>query len=390
MKLRYTLYIILSLFVITACNDNVQGVMDDEDVKLITLDGSDLHSEIEPFEEVGEEGSRTTRVNLQGEQFEPNDLIRLRVIAPYVSSSEYGESTWGGSYDNWRLYTWGGEESNWGPVNGQKFHLDVDNDFAESNGNAPNAIIMPQATPFVFTATTFTEEIHHVLPSASSAGTVVLSFSNVFKADQRRPENYKASDVLWAQQYMQTGSDNVRLSFKHKMAALKIDVRDFASLLAEGSEEVVLTLENMPDIDQQEVTIGNYYANMMKDKRNYGDYYRTKCSYEDNGKVLGIVVPDEYLGHLEQIAFTDNRISQDGVYTAYKQDVNTFLLIIPPYTVPEGVTPTLWLRKGEKRWSAPLSLPKAEDGNGQTDRTFESGKRYNVTMKVPVVPDTQN
>lgn len=376
MKLRHTLYII-GVLVLAACNNQTQEAIE-EGEQLITLDGSNLHSEIVPFAEAGDDVV-ITRAKVEGDDFETDDLMRLRVIAPYVSSSEYGESTWGGSYDNWRLYTWGGKEQEWGPVNGQTFNLDVDNDFAVSNSNAPSSIIMPQATPFVFTATTFTEEIHHVIPSATSAGTVVLSFSNVFKADQRRIKNYKASDVLWAQQYMQTGSDNVRLSFNHKMAALRIDVNDFADLLS-SNEEVVLTLDGMPDIDQQEVTIGNYYADRMKSKIAYGDYYRCKCSYEQNGKVLGIVVPNESLGHLEQIAFTDNRISQDGVYTAYKQDVNTFLLIIPPYTVPEGVTPTLWLRQGEKRWSAPLTLPEG--------RTFESGKRYWQKMTKPTVtPD---
>lgn len=386
MKLRYTLYILLSMSVITACNDNEQAVMAD-DTNLITLDGADLHSEIEPFVEVGDNVS-STRAHIDGDKFETKDLMRLRVIAPYVASSEYGESTWGNSYDNWRLYTWKGAEADWGQVTAAEFGFDVDNDFNPTN--APSSIIMPQATPFVFTATTFTEEIHHVIPSTTSAGTVVLSFSNVFKADQRRIENYKASDVLWAQQYMQTGSDNVRLSFKHKMAALRIDISDFASSLTTGAgaEEVVLTLEYMPDIDQQEVTIGNYYAEKMKDKRAYGDYYRTKCSYENNGKVLGIVVPDEAAGYLVQIPFTDPKIPQTGVYTAYKLDAKTFLLVIPPYTVPATITPTLWLRQGEKRWSAVLPLPDSEKNAEQTNRTFESGVRYWVSMKKPVVtPD---
>ena len=372
MKLRDTLYI-LPVILLAACNDSMTSVVEEEEASLIEIDGSAFHSEIVPFAEVGEDGI-LTRANIEGNSFESRDLIRLRVIAPYVNSTEYGESTWGNSYDDWRLYTWGGAEAQWKQVTANDFQFDVDNDFSPTT--APSTIVMPQATPFVFTATTFTEEVHHVISTNGTAGgTVILSFSNIFKADQRRIENYKASDVLWAQQFMQTGSDDVRLSFSHKMAALKIDV---SKLQLSGSEEVVLTLDNMPDIDQQEVTIGNYYAEKMKRKLAYGDYYRTKCEYEDNGRVLGIVVPDEQAKHLVQVAFTDTKIPQTGLYTAYELNDSTFLLIIPPYTVPADVHPTLWLRQGENRWSAELPLP--------TDRTFLSGNRYRVKMKIPTTP----
>ena len=351
--------------------------MDDKQEKpLITMDCDQFGAEIVPFVEEGNNGS-VTRVNTAGNSFLPGDLIRIRIIAPFVTSNEYGESTWGGTYDNFRIWQWAANDAAWAAV-GSGRGFDFDNDFYPSS--ASSNIIMPQATPFVFTATTWTEEIHYILSTYGQAGgTSVTSFSNIFKADQRKEENYRSSDVLWAQQYMETGTDRVYLSFEHKMAALKIDVSAFASELT-GTEEVILTLENMPDINQQEVTIGNYYAEKMKDKRNYGDYYRTKCTYEQNGKVLGIVVPNESEGHLVQIPFTS--LSQTGVYTALKRcepiadtQETYFYLIIPPYTVPDAVTPTLWLRQGEKRWSAPLTLP--------TDRTFESGKRYSVEMKKP-------
>lgn len=358
---------------------------------LVTMDCDMFGAEIRPFVDQGEEPGESTRVNVAGDSLEKGDLIRIRIIAPYVASSEYGESTWGGTYDNFRIWQWADNHAAWAPV-GSDRGFDFDNDFYPSS--ASSNIIMPQATPFIFTATTWTEEIHYILSSYGEAGgTSVTSFSNIFKADQRKPVNYRSSDVLWAQQYMETGTDRVTLSFEHKMAALKIDVSAFSSELT-GTEEVILTLENMPDINQQEVTIGNYYAEKMKDKRNYGDYYRTKCNYEENGKVLGIVVPNETLGHLEQIPFTDNRIPQTGVYTALKgsssitgTEEGYFYLIIPPYTVPDGVTPMLWLRQGEKRWSAPLTLPDSSIDPTQIDRTFEMGKRYSVEMKVPVVPD---
>lgn len=362
-----------------SCADDIN---DQQEKPLVTMDCDMFGASIVPFVEEGADGN-ATRVNTAGDSFMPGDLIRIRIIAPFVTSNEYGESTWGGTYDNFRIWQWAANDAAWAAV-GSGRGFDFDNDFYPSG--ASSNIIMPQATPFVFTATTWTEEIHHILSTYGQAGgTSVTSFSNIFKADQRNEVNYRSSDVLWAQQYMETGVDHVRLSFEHKMAALKIDISDFAGELT-GSEEVILTLENMPDINQQEVTIGNYYAEKMKDKRAYGDYYRTKCTYEENGKVLGIVVPDETKGHLEQIPFTDSRISQKGVYTALKGESSIsgtqagfFYLIIPPYTVPVGVTPTLWLRQGEKRWSASLTLP--------VDRTFESGKRYSVEMKRPTIPD---
>lgn len=378
-RIKKYIYLAMALLLCWACEPNIEEQTD----QIITIDGTAFETEIVPFREDGQD-SELTRVNMTGNSFETGDLMRLRVIAPYAPSSEYGESTWGGSYDDWRLYQWSANHANWGTI-GSGLGFDIDNDFQASG--APSTIIMPQATPYVFTATTWTEEIHYVLSSAVGSGyessKVVITFSNIFKADQRSDKNYKASNVLWAQQYMQTGTPHVRLSFEHKMAALLIDISEFASELT-GSEEVILTLDSMPDIDQQEVTIGNYYVAKMKSKRDYGDYWRCKCDYEDNGKVLGIVVPDETAKHLVQIPFTGNNgVGQTGIYTAHKLNANTFTLIIPPYTVPDGVTPTLWLRQGEKRWSAPLSLPNHSVNSQQTDRTFESGVRYHVKMKKP-------
>lgn len=369
-------YIYLALMLICcSCNTDVA---EQQEKPLVTMDCDMFDASIVPFVEDGANGT-ITRVNTAGDSFMPGDLIRIRIIAPFVTSNEYGESTWGGTYDNFRIWQWSANHKAWASV-GDGRGFDFNNDLYPSG--ASSSIIMPQATPFIFTATTWTEEIHYILSTYDKpGGTLVSSFSNIFKADQRQETNYRSSDVLWAQQYMETGTDRVTLSFEHKMAALKIDVSEFTSELT-GTEEVILTLENMPDINQQEVTIGNYYAEKMKDKRAYGDYYRTKCTYEQNGKVLGIVVPNESEGHLEQIPFTDSRILQTGVYTAFKSSESIpdtqetyFYLIIPPYTVPAEITPTLWLRHGEKRWSAPLTLP--------ADRTFESGKRYSVKMNKP-------
>lgn len=378
MNIKRYIYLMLPLVCWGCASDIEEG----QEQQTITIDGSAFETEILPFIYVDEAGMPLpqTRVSIVGNSFESGDLMRLRVIAPFVTSSEYGENTWGASYDNWRLYSWVSNHANWGTVDkGRGF--DVDNDYEPSG--APSTITMPQATPFVFTATTWSEEIHHTISNPGvPGGKTIISFSNVFKADQRKEENYKASDVLWAQQYMQTGTDHVRLSFQHKMSALKVDISAFADSL-NTTDEVILSLEQMPDIDQQEVTIGNYYANKMKGTPlPYGDYYRTMCSYEDNGKVLGIVVPDETEGHLVQLPIAT--LPQTGVYTALKGNSTIegtqegyFYLIIPPYTVPSDIKPTLWLRNGSKRWSAELSLPAG--------RTFQSGYLYKVEMKVPTV-----
>lgn len=363
MKQYYILCMMASLL-LASCSDSKIDTIIDDNSAVVEIDLSDIHSVIVPYAEEGDVLPET-RANFAGDAFENGDKIRLRIIAPYSSSAEYGESTWGGSYDNWRLFQWNGS---WTSVPGSVY--DIDADFVP-NGTPPSVITMPQATPYVFTATTWTEVVHHVISSFGQVGgSVKLSFSNIFKADQRRLENYKASDVLWAQQYLQTGSQAVYLSFEHKMAALCVDISAFTDDLdnEEGSEEIILTLEGMPDIDQQEVTIGNYYADHMYSKDNkFGDYYRTQCSYENNGKVLGIVVSDNT--QLVQKPFLN--LPQTGIYTGYK-DGNKFYFIIPPYDAT-GQTPTLWLRQGEKRWSAPLPLPIENN-------TFESGKRYNVTM----------
>lgn len=388
MNIERYIFIVLPLLC-WGCTSDIEEALEQP---VITIDGSAFETEIVPFQEEGANGA-LTRVNMAGDSLEAGDLIRLRVIAPYAPSSEYGESTWGTSYDDWRLFQWSANHANWGAV-GSGLGFDIDNDFNPSG--APSTIIMPQATPYVFTATTWTEEIHYVLTSTTGSGyessKVVITFSNVFKADQRTDKNYKSSNVLWAQQYMQTGSPHVRLSFEHKMAALQIDISKFASELdnTATAPEVVLTLENMPDIDQQEVAIGNYYVAKMKSKRDYGDYWRCKCSYENNGKVLGIVVPDESEKHLVQIPFTGDAVEQTGVYTAHKSGDYTYSLIIPPYTVPANVTPTLWLRQGEKRWSASLTLPDHTAHPQQTDRTFESGVRYHVKMTAPTGSDDAN
>lgn len=398
MIMKKTLYIATLAFLLSCSDDN--NIIDErEENTCRPADPSCLISSVEDYIDVAEDGTEmpSTRANMKGTSFEAGDMMRLRIIAPFVSGTENGESTWSGSYDNWRLFEWHagatgnpaktGQWNYLGHSQSQSCHnneFDINNDYILSN--APGNIYLPQATPYVFTATTWTEEIRHIIPKGNAGGTSILSFSNIFKADQRKAENYKSSDVLWAQSYVETGSESVFLSFQHKMSALviEVDAASFSFSSSGNSEDLVLTLENMPDIDQQEVVIGNCYytGKSVQTGYSYNDMQRSGCDKADNGKVLGICIVNQNAGKLERTAFKD--LPQKGVYTAYRvtnvsdhdgyQDGKIqFMLIIPPYKVPSGTTPTLCLRKGNNRWKAELPLTNS--------RTFESGKRYKVTMK---------
>lgn len=346
----------------------------------VTFDASqNMQSDIVPFIE---EGAPQTRTNFEGNQFEVGDLIKLRIVAPFTSTTEWGEYTDGNSHDNFWILQWTGEHANWRNVPGLKdssmaaglkYGFDLNNDYKATGSS--NIWTLSQGTPYVFTASTWTEEIHVVVPTADKPeGITQTWFNNVFKADQRELSDYKSSDVLWAQQFMQTGPVNVHMSFEHKMSALCIDISEYTSLLNMSStdDEIVVTVENMPDIDQQEIVIGNYYAGAIKSNYRpvYGDYYRTKCTKEENGTVLGISKIKEADKTVEIVKV--DSLSQTATYTAHNGGEGKFYLIIPPYTVPSAVTPTVWLRQGAKRWSAPLTLP--------VDRKFVASTRYTVKL----------
>lgn len=379
-KIKHTyLAAAVALLALGSCSQDHEA--DVAEKVAITFDASqNLQSDIVPF---SEDGASQSRANFAGDQFEANDLIKLRIIAPFTSSVEWGEYTDGNSHDNFWILRWTGSNLNtpgvgatWTNVPADLFNLDLNNDYIKTTSS--NVWTLSQNTPYVFTATTWTEEVHAQMSTPGKpGGTTYTWFNSVFKADQRKIKDYKSSDVLWAQQIMQTGTQNVRLSFEHKMSALCIDISDFASELdmTEAADEIILTLENMPDIDQQEVVIGNYYAGAIKkDYRPlYGDFYRTSCSKEQNGTVLGISRIVEASSSVDKVAI--ETLPQTATYTAYNGGSGKFYLILPPYTVPSGVKPTLWLRQGTKRWSAELTLPEAN--------TFKPSVRYHVAMKKP-------
>lgn len=350
-----------------------------------TFDASqNLQSDIVPFTE---DGALQSRANFAGNQFQNNDLIKVRIVAPFTSSVEWGEYTDGNTHDNFWILRWTGNNLNapgvgasWTNVPSSKndgdFKFDLNGDYIYTTSS--NIWTLSQNTPYVFTASTWTEEVHAQMSEPGKpGGTTYTWFYNVFKADQRKLSDYKSSDVLWAQQIMQTGTQNVRLSFEHKMSALCVDVSAFASDLdmTQSQDSIYLTLENMPDIDQQEIVVGNYYAGAIKTnyRPKYGDWQRTACPKDKNGTVLGISVINEAQEKVEQKPIEE--CPQTATYTAFNGGSGKFYFIIPPYTVnqtDESKLPTLWLRQGTKRWSTKLTLP--------TDNTFKSGVRYNVKM----------
>lgn len=194
-----------------------------------------------------------------------------------------------------------------------------------------------------------------------AGGTRVEQYSNVFHADQSREVDYKASDLMWAQTIMQTGSYRVHLNFKHVMAALQITVN------GDITGNAVLTVENMLDIDQCEVIVGDYYAAKSKvNSNNYGYLKKHSCKVGENGKALGVAVISDTDKNASRKAFKD--IAQTATYTAFIKTAKVYRLIIPPYAVSNAV---VWLRDGEKRYNMPLSLT-----------TVEAGKLYTITMNL--------
>ena len=204
------------------------------------------------------ENESRTRTNIEGKAFENGDKIKLKIICPFSEHTEFGETTYGNSFDAFWLLKW---NSQWEILKSTKTEqYDINGDYSPSD--APNLFerYLAQPTPYVFTAQTWSEEQIFM-----AGGTRVEQYSNVFHADQSREVDYKASDLMWAQTIMQTGSYRVHLNFKHVMAALQITVN------GDITGNAVLTVENMLDIDQCEVIVGDYYAAKSKvNSNNYG------------------------------------------------------------------------------------------------------------------------
>lgn len=323
---------------------------------------------IKPFE--GEDSQ--SRVNVEGTGFTVGDFIRIKVICPYVTSSEYGEQTYGASYDSfWLLKSDGG--SSWGTLSASD-GCDINGDYLDSGSQPMSSLYLSQQTPYVFTAQTWSVERKFVAGS-----NLVLLYSPIFHADQSREENYRASDLLWAQSYLQTGSESVHFDFYHKMAALKITIDD--KELPEGkklSDNAILSLSGMPGIDHAEVVVGDYYAAKSKTSAAFGYKQKNTCAKEYNGKVLGVAV--NTADHAYTLPMRGNPgwesrfVPNDGTYTAYKKAyTKLYRLIVPPCVLENK--PVFHLLDGDRRWTYELN-----------QLTFEQGNLYNITINV--VPDS--
>lgn len=370
MKKSY-LYI-AGVLLFAACDQN-NAIDDIEAVQPLVLSTS-----VDPF--VGEE---ETRANLTGTAFENNDWIRLKLICPFTNSTQIGES-YDNSYNGFWLmkYTSG---SNYLTNMKESDGCDINGDFKPSNASDISGQILSQQTPYVFVAQTWNEE-----KPFYNSGTRYLHYSYSFQADQSHAGGsaYKKNDLLWAQQFMQTGSQYVHLSFQHKMAALKISIDD-RELTDAGktaiSSTAVLTLEGMPDIDQMEVVVGDYYADQdVYGSRAYGYKEQASCSKENNGKVLGVVVLDHAAGRAKTYALSGTTtaaggdknsqvwgtIPNTGTYKAYHDTENgVYRMIVPPCTLVND--PVFYLRDGERRFKLVLD-----------QKVFEQGKMYSLKMKI--------
>lgn len=354
-----------------------------------------ITSDIEPFD-----GEMMTRVNVAGNDFIDGDFIRLKIICPFVSTGERGEYTDGNSYDSFYYLKRSG--SAWiRVVSGDGF--DISGTYSPSNSPDIASYYEAQQTPYVYVATTWSEERRFV-----ANGSLYDHLTPVFHADQTKEKHYRASDVLWAQTFMQTGAWNIHLGFQHKMACLDITIDDSKltqpnpdydpinpesspTIPAPISNAAVLTLENMPDIDQAEIVIGDYYADASKYNSGYGYQQKSSCSYGNNGKVLGIAVNDESAKRAKVAPMTGNPtpggtnsstvsiVQNNATYTAFKQESKHYRLIVPPCNLDpnnEGEKNAIfWLRDGSRRFKVTLER-----------LMFEEGKLYPVTLKLGDVP----
>lgn len=362
---KFALCIPIASLLLASCDSN-DDAMSGGDKGIVTIT-----SDIEPFD-----GEALTRVNVDGDAFLDGDFIRLKIICPFVSGTERGgETTDGNSYDAFYYLKRSG--NNWVRVRDtDKF--DISGTFGYSSSPDIATYYEAQQTPYVFVATTWSEERRFV-----ANGSLYDHLTPVFHANQTKEKHYRASDVLWAQTFMQTGAWNIHLGFQHKMACLDIQIDNSVTLT--DAANAVLTLEGMPDIDQAEIVVGDYYADASKVNSGYGYRQKSSCSYENNGKVLGVAVNVETAGRAKVAPMTGNpvpggeytslttAVPNTGVYTAYQVAPRHYRLIVPPCVLAEKAV--FWLRDGSTRYSIALE-----------NQTFVEGKLYPVTLKFDPTP----
>ena len=394
--------IVMALLLMTACSYD-EVIQQEQESHEFTLT-----SEIVPFKgEVISRSGLDDDKRFNGTGFEDGDWIRLKIICPFVSSSEYGESTWGNSYDAFFLLKRSG--SSWTYLTSDD-HCDITGSYSYSGSPQVGSFYEAQQTPYVYMASTWSEEKNF----KTLNGTHVLQYCHVFHADQRKLEHYKASDLLWAQQYMQTGAWNVHLNFEHKMACITFVIDDsnlkIQKVNSEGnllyvqddnsegttvtdkpvmvsaplSANAVLTLAGMPDIDQQEIVVGDYYAEKSKINSAGNFNYKNKhsCNFDYNGKVIGIGVNVDAdncsyaypMTGNPNPAYTktytgDEIVPNTGTYTAYQVDSKHYRMIVPPCKLTTNAQ--IWVRDGERRYKMQLER-----------KVFLEGELYPVMVKL--------
>ncbi len=368
MKIYHLLYIGLAMLMV-ACSSDDEQQTEQALPKTGTLT---ITSSVNSFE-----GEGVTRTNLAGDAFATGDWIKLKIICPYVSNTLIGETTWGGSADALWLLKWGG--SAWTQLTSAD-QVDISSHYSYGSNNVFGQF-EAQQTPYVYTASTWNENV--IFLAANSAGgsstTRYSQYSYIFHADQSLEADYLKNDLLWAQTYMQTGSYDVHLSFNHMMACLKITL---SGVTFSGTP--VVTLEGMPDIDQQEVVVGDYYAAASKVNTKYGYQDKCSCQYANNGKVLGVAMVQESTakaivnplsGSPTDTYTTGTTVSNTGVYTAYYDSSSSaYYLIVPPCTLSANAV--FMIRDGAKRYSYTLQRT-----------VFEQGKQYPVNITLTETTD---
>lgn len=328
-----------------------------------------LTSDIQPFV-----GQGMSRANLDGNAFMRGDLIKVKIICPFVTGTQMGETTYSYSIDG--LYFMKATGSGGWEYVVKADGFDIDGDTKASDSPRISSYHHAQQTPYVFTADTWSEEKNFVVGKNSMR----QHQSNVFHHDQHLLKHHLASDVLWAQTIMQTGTTNVHLSFQHKMACLDIIIKEDAGVHLTSNTH--LTLEKMPDIDQCEIIVGNYYADEDIYSTSYGYRQKYSCAYEYNGTVLGVNEIDEQTGRSmlrllpggakhggSNTVYSTRPVTTNGTYTAYKVNDRHFRLMVPPCLLTENAV--FWLRDGEQRYSVPLQR-----------KEFKTGEMYPVELVI--------
>ena len=313
-------------------------------------------------------GDNQTRVNDEGTSFLPGDLIRLKMITPYVNMGETGSHTWSATQDNFYLLKWNSATADWdNKISDKGFDVDGNGSFGD---NGPSLTYLPQQTPYVFTANTWSECVNYKIQSDVSR----VEYKNVFYADQSTQAHYRSSDLLWAQTIMQTGTDNVRLSFSHVMSCLQVTIDNQSGT---SLTDPVVTLEGVPDIDLGEVVVGNYYSQYDVNLAvKYGSGAVSKITDKtENGKALGIasISSDGTAMNLVRFttdATTEGKVSNTGTYIGYKYAENIYRFIVPPFT---GSDVTIWLRDGARRYESSLGA----------NFTFSPSQCYKYTFTIP-------